>query len=345
MTIQEMHIEVGLASQQVASAVNRRFLPEEIDWILNKTIERFVKDCVKPKEYAGESDFQEYQIDTDKIRTLIAHDTILPVTVSGHTYTAILPHDYAYLVEDSSFIQKQDKHNRINPVSEEIHIAALRFKPSGKKTGPYYTDTILKVNGVTIELGDLPASFPSKDMLFILVEAIREALPSGLPAGVKVYWERYGDFDIQNTLLFVSGKAVDASISYDGTTYKANLQHVQILRPFDRGTSRKVVNRLSKSDRIGKLQQSSFANSKSESPLSVLESNVLKVYGADSFTVTQVAISYVRKARKVSLSLNRNCNLPEETHQQICDLAVEYIEMTIQDKGYTAKLQDNKLRH
>jgi hypothetical protein len=71
MTIKEMHIEVGLSSQQVASSINRRFIPDEIDWVLNKIIDRYVKDCIKPKVYTGDSDFEEFQIDVDKIKTLL----------------------------------------------------------------------------------------------------------------------------------------------------------------------------------------------------------------------------------------------------------------------------------
>lgn len=346
MTIQEMHIEVGLASQQVASSVNRRFLPEEIDWILNKTIERFVRQAVKPKEYAGESDFEEYQIDTDKIRTLVVHDIPLPVTVSGHTYSATLPTNYAHLIEDSSFTVAECEEARTAGINGVSYISILKLKPSAGTAAPYYKDLTLKVNDKAfVEPADLPSGMEDKEQLFQVVDILRELLPSRLPETVQAYWELYGNLEVSNAFIFVSSSPISSSITYDGIGVAGALQTLAITRPQVSLKAKQVTNRLTKSDRVGKLRQSSFAKPQVTSPLSVLQGNILKVYGAESFIVTQVLISYVRKPRKVALSLSRNCNLPEETHQEICDQAVEYIKMTIQDPSYPSKLQDNKLRN
>lgn len=346
MTIQEMHIEVGLASQQVASAVNRRFLPEEIDWVLNKIIGRFVNQAVKPKEFAGENDFQEHQLDTDKIRTLVAHDVSLPVTVSGNTYSAILPSGYSHLIEDNSMTLQACEKPLVSTELGKTYIAILKLKPSAKGTAPYYQNLAFKISNTTIiDSSDMPSGLNDKDMLFTVTEVLRELLPSRLPQGVTAYYENYGLLEVSNALIIVSPTAISASIAYDGVITSAILQELDVIRPLPSDKSRKVVNRLTKSDRVGQLRQSSFAKSTAQSPISVLERNILKVYGDESFIVTQVLISYVRKARKVALSLSRNCDLPEETHQEICDLAVEYLKLTIQDPSYPSTLQDNKLRN
>lgn len=341
-----MHIEVGLASQQVASSINRRFIPEEIDWILNKIIERNVTDSVRPAENLGDSDFMQFQIDADRVRTLIRHDVPLKVITQGQTQSAILPPDYAYLIEDNSLVARKCSTDlNMLKTPGKRYIAFLKFVESNKNNKPFYADLDLSINLSQVVSGaDMPKMLTSPEQLFEAVAAVRTKLGSIVGSSVQAYWEQYGNINVSNTLILVSDTEFVASMAYDAVRVAATYTTQDVTYVRTSGVDKQVVNRLAKSDRIGKLKQSTFSKSKPFSPLSVLEDNTLKVYSDDTFIVTQLLISYIRKPRKVSLNLGHNCDLPEEIHQSICDQAVEYIKMTTLDPGYQSKLQDNKLR-
>lgn len=340
-----MHIEVGLSSQQVASSTNRRFIPEEIDWVLNKIIERTVADSVRPTENQGDSDFMQFQVDADRIRTLIRHDVPLKVITQGNIQSAVLPPDYAYLIEDSSkVVRKCEADLSTLKVPGKRYIAMIKFVESYKGT-PYYYDLSMTINlSQVVSLADMPKMLTSSGQLFEAIAAVRMKLSTRTDTDIQVYWEQYGNINVSDTLILVSDTAFVAELYYDGIKITTVYTTRDVVHVSPSGVAKQAVNRLTKSDRVGKLRQSSFSKSKPFSPLSVLEDNTLKVYSDDSFIVTQLLISYVRKPRKVNLNLGHNCDLPEETHQSICDQAVEYIKMTTLDPGYTGKLQDNKLR-
>lgn len=342
MTIKEMHIEVEQATQQVASAINRKFYPEEIDWILNKVIDRVVASAIKPKDQTDVSDFEEYQIDVDKIHTLLESKAI-------HTreelsqYVIDFPDNYKHLIEDYSYTT-----NSCGPAitsrNATRYITELRLVPSVKASAPYYTNLSMSVNGTGVLVSsDVPNNIEDKGMLFTVIDAIRDLIPSRLPAGIEMYWERAGSIYKPNTLILISYSPVAASISYDSTTIQGTQTNEIVKLPSQALAVSQRVNRLTKRDRVGKLQQSTFSKTRYNSPISVQEKGSLKVFSDNTFIVTQVLISYVRKPLKVSLILGKNCDLPDSVHQHVCDLAAEYIKLLTQDPGYTAKLQDNRL--
>ena len=229
--------------------------------------------------------------------------------------------------------------------SKTLYYNKLHVVYSSKTAAPYYANLALSINGVSlIDPGDIPANLSSKEMLFTIITVIRDMIELKLDKAIQVYWERAPDMYSPNSLIIVSDSPLTSSLSYDTVTIAGVPSTVSTQRPDLKPTAKKSVNRLTKSDRIGKLQQSSFAKSRYNSPLSALDKQTLRVYSDDTFIVTQVLISYVRKPRKVSLILNKNCDLPEDVHPDICDRAVEYLKMTIQDPNYQAKLQDNRLR-
>ena len=62
---------------------------------------------------------------------------------------------------------------------------------------------------------------------------------------------------------------------------------------------------------------------------------------AENFLVNGFKIDYVRKPRRVSLFLERGCDLPEGVHQKIGDLTVERILRIYSDPNYQSKAQEN----
>ena len=75
MTINEMHIAFKLMLDKTSGLVNPVFLGEEIDFWLNRGIEKFVKTRYSGLNTKGES-FEQTQKRTDDLRTLVVEETL-----------------------------------------------------------------------------------------------------------------------------------------------------------------------------------------------------------------------------------------------------------------------------
>lgn len=87
-----------------------------------------------------------------------------------------------------------------------------------------------------------------------------------------------------------------------------------------------------------------FFTSSGKTPISEITGNKLVVHGNSSFIVTGVRVDYLKKPRAINLSLNQDCELPEEFHQAVCDLTVEYFKAMTVDPSWEVKLKDNIAR-
>lgn len=344
-----MHIEVNLSLQKVNSNVKRKFIPEEIDWVLNKMIGRFVKSKLRPDEQTKDDGFQSDQIDLDALRTLMVLDKPLPVYKIGPNVLAEFPGNYSFLVRDRSGLVRDCDANYDTAADFGVsleYVSVLKIRPSTKGSAPYYTNPVLTVNGqVVMNVNNLPNSLPDKGMVFAIHDAIKNILLNTELLGITLYWERYKNIYSTDSLIVVSNTMINTtSISFDANTYTAVSNNASQSRPIDINSTHYRDNRLIKTNHVGKLQDSSFSKSQWRSPISAVQGNSLKVYCDNKFIVNNISIDYIRKPRLVSLSLSQNCDLPDDFHLDICDQTVEYLTMTIGDPRYTWKLQDNLLR-
>lgn len=322
MTTREMHLEFEQSLQQVAAHITRKYLPEEKDWILNKMYNRFVQSKISPKK-DGSGGFEVNQLAADSIRTLIVN-TELPAYIdpSKNRYAVILPADYAYLLSDWSYTNQLC--NGIEPevVSTTFPLYALQFRKSTKGSANYYT-TLVSQMPTTV---DLVASLPP-DAVYTGFKRVEDnsflrpyiALKGGY------YWERFGAIYRPGYFLqpkYTAG-AITPSLVIDSLNVTTT-DTVSITRDTHPTPGIFTDNRLTASTKVAGLQTTAFYDTNYYAPISELEGNLLYVYYNDSFTVSKVGISYVRKYNPISLSLGTNCELPEEFHQTICDLAVEY---------------------
>lgn len=98
MTVAEMHLAFALGYDSVATTGYPGFEPEEVDFFLNRAIERFVKT-----RYSGTNPRNESYEDTQKriedLRTLTVNNTLSSGTlVTGTTY----PNSFEYTLPDGT---------------------------------------------------------------------------------------------------------------------------------------------------------------------------------------------------------------------------------------------------
>lgn len=349
MTDFEMQIDFMQAMQQVAANKTLKYLPEEIDWIFNKMMDRFIKLKLKPKiDEHGQptGGFEVSQLDADAIRTLIvsSYDLIPYIDQDGRRYKCFLPPDYSYLLSDWSYTTLLCG-TKPSATSETLFVRRLRQDYSGLTAPKYYAS-------IHIQFGD-------KEV----------AIPTDLPYGNEYkgyddkrnisfirplisllgnwYWERFDSFYYPGFYLQTgTSNAVkfNSNIVIDGASFtNAGFDTINVSKHL--GTGKYYDNRLSATDNISGMNSTEFIKSSYYSPISELSNGILYVYNDESFIVSSVGISYIRKPRPISLYLNTDCELPEEFHRTIVDMAVEYAKGTLENiQGYQQKAADNDKR-
>lgn len=331
MTVLEMHIELEQGLSQVGAYRNLKYRPEELDLVLNKQEERFIQSCLKPKT-DGSGGFEIDQYSTDKIRTLLKTIDLVPY-YSPRWYECYLPYDYAYLVSDASMTM--DLCGSPLPVGQDgtLYIYTLRQERSALDEGPYYVQDVIRLKGSQVSipedlnLGSTYSGFPKKQDIQFLVPYITWA--------GKFWWEKFWDYYYPDCYIIVSPVELpdlEVSCTVDGTTTSTIQAVTRAVKTYP-GALKLVDNRLTPSFRINKVNTTEFYKSSHYSPVSELSGNILKIHHDNSFIVSSVGLTYVRKPRPISLSLNSNSELPDEFHRTIVDLSVEHIKGRLENQA------------
>lgn len=346
MNVNDMHIEFNQSLQQVASHRTRKYNSGEIDWILTKMQERLIQSSISPKK-DGSGGFEVNALYASRISSLIVSDITLPAYIDpgkDNRYRVVFPYDYAYLLDDRSKTIVLCGGVTPQTGSQSLTMYALRQNYSPKTVPDFYSS--MQVNlGTTVNI-PTDLSFGNTYNGYNRKSDVQDLVPIVSKLG-KYYWEKYGDlyykpghYIIVNPL----DQVVTPSMVIDGeatTTSEASSFTVQM----HIGQGKISKNRLTPTNKISSLLDTAFYKTSHYSPVSELGDKVLFVYYDNSFIVTEVVISYVRKCAPISLSLGSNSELPEEFHQQICDLAVEYTQGRLKDiPGYQLTENDNNNR-
>lgn len=344
-----MHIEVNQSLQKIAANLTRKIFPQEIDWLLNKNMERYIQTKVKPKK-DGTGGFQIDELDADAIRPLIK--TRIPVTAFRYdtsSFASVLPGDYSYLLADASEI-KRTCGDDVDQETITESLLVIPIKKSNIATGPnYYENVILTLNGsvefnatdFALARGVSYTGFASEEEIFELVTPMLLELKR---KGFNVYFEKYGNKFFPRSIIVVSTGSITGSISIDSVVTSGVLSSFSYKIESTDHDPVEYPNRLSPSTKIPTLNATAFYKTVAESPLSELEGSLLKVHANETFIVSKSLLSYVRKPNRISIILGQDCELAAEFHQAICDLTVEYIKGMIADPNWEVKLKDNMVR-
>lgn len=345
MIILEQVIEVRQATQNIAANTRRKFLDDEIIWLLNKNQERFIQSKIKSKQ-DGSGGFEFDQLDADAIRPILVSSYPLNYYLTADGYTAELPDDYSYLLSDDSRTFLLCGTTQGTTSRQETNLV-IPFPLTTKGSAPYYTSFSLVIGATTVTLADIKAyygsSFPgfsSKEERFTLIPIVLWYLRNAL--GITVYWEQYLNKKSPGAMIFPNVNAgslqIDTGGVVNGTTFSSTFN------TYSSTSGVWAANRLTRTNKLSTLLRTAFYKPSNQSPVSSVDGNKLTIYGDASFIVTGVRVDYVRKPRLMSLLLNQDCELPSEFHQAICDLTVEYIKKLTASQDWQLKMQDNMTR-
>lgn len=355
MLAQEMHIQFGLGFQKLGANSRRKFYPEEVDALLNRSMDQFIADQVKITTDA--QGFEQMQVDVDKIRPLIVRDAIVPAYIDDifngvNKFKSMLPGDYAYLISDSWHLSRKCASTTTG--SDTLSITQLKMPETAKASAPFYAGLSLVATNMNI---DVPTKIPfslytglaSKKDKYQAINLVLELFNEEKKrtpqiSDYNLYWEKAPGYYTPGSFILVKPNADLVTLTVDGTVQTSSTSTSVLSRYASAsGLYDRYSSRLTKTSVIDNLLTIPFYKPMATSPLSTLVEGMFYVYTPASHIVNKVSLSYIRKAARINLSLQRNCELAPEFHQYIVDKAVEYAAGRVENPNlYQVAATENK---
>lgn len=358
MTILEAHIEFDQKLQRVAANVTRDFQPEEKDWFLYLGCLEFIRRSVVPKRNQDglTTLFQSTKPLFDDVEELVT-STTLPLFKGNNNYElfTILPYNYFLMVDDVSQVKNYCKLIQFGQQTVNKYYCVVPFSKDTTNTpnNLYNGFTISLDSNIIFDLSNYESIY-NKDILtnsglidndlnFYIINLVLQELNKS--NNLEVRWENYGNLiSVPNAFIFIS----DTPFNNIQTNLNGlNIYNVNTL-PFIRLTSNetfqlnKVSNRLIKSELLYQVLNFPFGKSVPHSPVSTMQSGLLKVYHNDTFISDSVDLIYIRRPRKPNLGLNQMCDINPNHHDKIVSLAVELTAHYALAPNLRAVIESNK---
>ena len=341
-----MHIDFGIKLQKIDSKIFENFRPQEIDWILNDTILKYVESNLVPKRELGiESPLQSTKARYDNIEELITTKSLPLYKNDDNSVYTTLPQNYFKLIDDISETIPTCTLADNTTEADSKHGYASIYVPKDKTDNDY---KLIKITGSLTNGGDTilydastryysATGIPEETRY----EFIRDVLNNLV--GCEVYWEQYSNVTNNNSFIFVSD-TIDyirfqwnAEVNDDDIVYMTSSEH----KTYTTSVKPKgnYSNRLVKSEYLTNYLNNSLLTTKIHTPVSNMEHGKLVVNHMGRFLPRNVKLIYIRKPAKVDSALKYNCDLNSNVHEKIVDLAVKRVSSAI-SSGNLAQLQE-----
>lgn len=340
MTVNDMHIAIDLELNKLNSNLYDIILPQEKDYFLNRAQERLIKQYYSPKSNKKGEGFEMSQKRIDDLRKLLVpnyYDKVYLLPVNDFDYSRKLrfyfPDNYMFLASQRSKIYYsecstitttnniQTINYYIMEVPYDVDFNMFYIKEDG--AGSNYIDNIQYpvLNTLTSEERSLFIEF------FISTWNTNFATTTGWTA----YYSRYKSISSEGNIIFVQtatspetlifGFEAEEAITIIGTP----VNYVYLTATG--GQEIIIPNRFAQEDDVYAMQIDPFNKSSvNNGPTTIITESFIDVFiNSAEFIVKEIAISYLRKPKSISLQLNQSCELAEHMHAEIVRDAVNLL--------------------
>jgi hypothetical protein len=341
LSIQEAHIYITQELQRQGAYKKDKQFKQATDLAINKALTKFVRGRIKPLPQADR--FEVDETSRNDIQSIIVVNHKLPVFKVNDYYISPLPPNFLYLLNDPSIVL-EDCETEFKTATEnkDEKLWIIKFADSTIETPPYYKKIVVS-NGTLSESVDY-AGLSAKEEKYAMVDEIISLFKK---IGELCYWEKYKDYYYPNTFLIpIIDISKEASLTIDNVKLASTslLKSNVIIKSGLTQENEIVPNRNTKNDFIASLRNSEYGRSEPDSPLSTVYNDQIIVYGTKRFLISQIFIDYIRQPKPVNLSLEQGFELHPNTHDRICDIAVEIIKKQIEDQSLATNIQHNQIR-
>lgn len=354
MTAQEMLIEVNTSLQAIGASRTRKYYPQEIEWFLNKIQNRFIQLSIRKKggEQTGymrsEADANLFEVNEmyrDAIKAFLK-EAYLPASypdANGTRAECILPTDYSYALDVGASAQLCTKFRSNLLVPSSMRIMGVPYPAdSAAVDGHYFTNLTFKRNGTDVIYSQ--TGYYDYKSAFQVLEALQGVYTSAAEIPVSVAIDNIGSFYKPGYILILVPSGTDTyTINYESTTlsFTALATVTQSTTGEPQGEINVPLRSVNNANTFSSGTTPYYKTSVKEITMKINGSMML-IDTATNFIVNGIVLSYVRKPRRISVSLNIGSEISPEFHNQLCDMTVNHIRERIGDPKYQTGLLDYK---
>lgn len=355
MTPLEQHIRIDQGLQKINSNANRNILAEEKDLALNAAQLEILKARTKKSEQNTGFAIDIRQL--SDIDDIIVRNFPLDVyidTAGGDNLSlpcfAFLPADYFTLVNDRSRIYSNCKSDfNTNIGTLDIYYTSISFYNATNSNNPYSNLNLIIDNiNVVISSDVYNSNFPyySGEDKFMIINVILEICHQKKREGIvnfDIYWERFNNIYLKDNFIVVKKAPIaNTSLTYNdqNSTIISN-KTISLNKFIIDKFENEVPNRLINNEFLYVILKRYHSRTDKTSPVSSLSNNTIQAFYNSSFIITKILIDYIRTPNKISLPLNRSCELAEPLHIEIVEKAIEILMLDTVNPSYQLKNQRN----
>lgn len=349
MQVREMHIGVNQWLQKINAKETDSFKPHEIDWALNEEQLRYIKQRTSTNSNSKKQGFQSTQKRYDDIEELITSSILPAFYKDSDTVFSFLPYNYFRLLNDRSLVK--DLCNlpltTIPTVNQTRKICVVPFPDATETSSPYYTALQLVRQDDASVLFDVnnyittATGLNSKEEKFYIINLALEQMNRISPNTIEVRWETFDDKYYPNSFVFVvkdSPLFTGVILNPVGTIYTASISTYLMYNP---NPTKEVPNRLTKTDDLYVLLNSTFATTMAHSPISSLARGKINIHHRQKFILPFVKIDFIRKPRKIDLFLNQSCELNPNIHEELVEATARRLSGITKGENYQQIINEN----
>lgn len=344
MTAKEMHIKVEQGIQKIAANRTRKLYPEEIDFVLNGMVTRFIKDGIRLNSEGVYEISELYAQALAPLKVVNYQNPLRKVT--DDFYQCNLPADFNYLVSAGISVGStcSNKEDAIEVTTESWRNYLINLTTT-KSAKPYYqTFSILLADGTTISNSQVPGytGYDRPEQIFQFGNLVKELL---WEHGVNAYFEEMDDFSRNGYIIIPGALAPITSVLIDGNAVSVTTT-AAVTRTFTDAQVMTMADiRLMKGAYSHALRTTAYYRTSAKSPLAEAHgTGSIYVYVDSSFIVGYLLSTYIRKPRRIDVKLQRNCDIHPDFHEDICDRAVVYLKEKFGQPGWQADLQEKSIQ-
>ena len=364
----ESHKEVLQGLQTVDAFTQDMFLPEEIDFHLNKQQDNFITEML-------DEGFADRQLRLDYVQDIIVQNKTLPVYISSTApyfesgaVVSYLPGDYRHLLSTRVKMRENvDCGELLETLEDTTYYISNVPIATNLSSGPYYARVkFIRINAdqsetILIDLKNSGVEEPEdvKNIMEMIAFTANKDSDE-----VEFYLGKYPDSlkagnIIADTSLQVL--APDDTLKYKIVTYKADKLTIDVeisagsptslrttktwetsnLDKLAPATKRAAVNLDNKE--LRERQKNAFTGSTPAEPHIGISDGILSTHYT-TFLPEEVTIDYLRKPQVISLAEGKGCELVTSAARIISNRVIEYLKLVIENPNYREVIGHNEIR-
>lgn len=331
-SISDMHIFIDLELNKVNSGFYDTVLPEEKDYFLNKAQERFVKDRYNAASNPKDKGFEMSQKRIDDLRALLVpnyFDNTYLTAPSDFDYETKMefyfPEDYWFLTSNRSKIYGNNCSNiSVSQTIKKVYYNIIDLS----NVNNFNVFKILSPSSAVL-IQNL--NYSQEDKTLFMIDLVTQWNNNYASIyGWTFYIESFYSINSPGNIIVISkdapGQAIKTQYLETISTFLTNQYLNFYYYTATGGTEQIVTNRFAQQDDIYSMMQDPFNDTILFAPLIAIHENKIDVFiDKNKFIVKEIAISYIRRPKLMSLSLNQSCELAEHTHAEILRDAVNLL--------------------